>query len=607
VAAPSGQLKASRYFAALALIVAVIYALVFFTGDKKPHPKLGLDLQGGTSMTLAATLTGNKAPDAATLEVARARIADRVNNTGVTESEVIIQGDRNIVVDVPGVNRGDELRKLVAPAQLRFRLVLNTTTDTATDPSPSASASTSASPGASAAAGASASASPSVSTSASAAASASAPASASTSASGSAAPVDAVTEQTRAAVIAKLGAELYNGASSMPDPDPKQPVDPAMLAALAPFGTLTSDEVAVLPPELQFKVPTISCKQLDRRPAGSIKNPAEKVVACGKEQGGKTKYLLDVSKVLGEDVKSADYGNDPTQGGWKVDLTFTGDGQDKWTKLTTEAYDNGAKKSVAVVLDNTVVSAPQIQEVIPGNAQITGSFSKDDVETLASQLKFGSLPLSFTEESTDDVTATIGLQQMRAGVLAGGIGLALVVVYCMFYYRALGIVVIASLIASGLVLFGLLVILGREMGFALSLAGIAGFIVAIGITADSFVVFFERLKDEVKEGRTVRSAVPRAWARARRTILSADTVSFLAAAVLFVLAVGQVKGFAFTLGMSTIVDLLIVFLFTHPLVAVLARSNGFTSPRVSGLGNARSDKAIAQSAPRLGAVRTKES
>jgi preprotein translocase subunit SecD len=198
---------------------------------------------------------------------------------------------------------------------------------------------------------------------------------------------------------------------------------------------------------------------------------------------------------------------------------------------------------------------------------------------------------------------------MKMGLLAGAIGLALVILYCLFYYRALGLAVIASLAVSGALVYASLVLLGRQVGYTLSLAGIAGFIVAIGITADSFVVFFERLKDEVKDGRSVRSAVPRAWVRARRTILSADTVSFLAAAVLYFLAIGEVKGFAFTLGLSTLLDVIVVFLFTHPLVAVLSRLNAFTSPRVSGLGNLRSDRALAKTTPtnRFSAARTKES
>jgi preprotein translocase subunit SecD len=244
-----------------------------------------------------------------------------------------------------------------------------------------------------------------------------------------------------------------------------------------------------------------------------------------------------------------------------------------------------------------------------GDAIIYGQFSRADVVTLSQQLKYGSLPLSFKIQDFSGVSATLGLQQMKMGLFAGAIGLALVIMYCLFYYRALGLVVLLSLLASGVLVFASLVLLGRFQGYTLSLAGIAGFIVAIGITADSFVVFFERLKDEVKDGRSVRSAVPRAWVRARRTILSADTVSFLAAAVLYFLALGPVKGFAFTLGLSTLIDVLVVFLFTHPLVAMLARSSAFTSPRFSGLGNVRSDKAIttSQATNRFGAVRTKES
>jgi preprotein translocase subunit SecD len=249
--------------------------------------------------------------------------------------------------------------------------------------------------------------------------------------------------------------------------------------------------------------------------------------------------------------------------------------------------------------------------VIVGDAIISGGgINEQTSKVLANQLKFGALPVNFKIETVDSVSATLGIQQLKYGLLAGAIGLVLVILYCLFYYRALGLVVIASLAVSGAIVFACLVLLGRSIGFTLSLAGIAGFIVAIGITADSFVVFFERLKDEVKSGRSVRSSVPRAWQRARRTILSADAVSFLAAAVLYWLAAGQVKGFAFTLGVSTIIDLVVVFLFTHPLVALLSRYNSFTSPKVSGLGNLRSDRAVdAATVPagRLRTVRTKES
>jgi preprotein translocase subunit SecD len=401
-----------------------------------------------------------------------------------------------------------------------------------------------------------------------------------------------------------VGPDLYQYAQSISDPTQ---VDDATLQALAPFSKLSGDEVAALPIDMQYKNPAVTCKQLDARPSGSIQDAKQQVVACGGEGGTETKYQLDEAKVLGEDVANAGFTNDPNKG-WKVTMSFKGGGQDRWTNLTREAYNNN-QQQVAIVLDNAVVSAPAIQEVIQGDAEITGTFTRDQVELLSRQLKYGSLPVNFSIESVQHVSPTLGTKQMQAGILAGAIGLALVIAYCLLYYRALGLVVIASLVASGALVFASLVILGRQIGFSLSLAGIAGFIVAIGITADSFVVFFERLKDEVKDGRTVRSAVPRAWVRARRTILSADTVSFLAAAVLYLLAVGAVKGFAFTLGLSTIIDLVVVFLFTHPLVAVLSRFDSFTSPRFSGLGNLRSDRAAAKAVglSLRGSVRTKES
>jgi preprotein translocase subunit SecD len=392
-------------------------------------------------------------------------------------------------------------------------------------------------------------------------------------------------------------------------------MDPQQLAqaagALEPFKTLTPEEVGVLPAQIQYYIPQVSCVKLNARAAGVIAKPEDKVVACGDSNGAPTKYLLDKARVLGEEVKNASFVSDPSNG-WVVSLQFNGAGQDKWTKLTSDVYGGGTpaedKRRVAIVLDNKVVSAPVIQSVIPGDAQIYGGFTRTDVDTLSRQLKYGSLPLSFKIESVDTVSATLGLAALRGGLLAGAIGIALVVVYCLIYYRALGLVVVLSLVASAGTVFAALVLLGRSFSYTLSLAGVAGFIVAIGITADSFVVFFERLKDEVKDGRTVRSAVPRAWARARRTILSADTVLMLAAAVLYLLAVGGVKGFAFTLGLSTIIDVMVVFLFTHPLVAVLARSNGFTSPRFSGLGNMRSDRAVASAAAgRSASLRTKES
>src|SRR6185312_7205838 len=216
---------------------------------------------------------------------------------------------------------------------------------------------------------------------------------------------------------------------------------------------------------------------------------------------------------------------------------------------------------LAVVLDGVVQSAPVIQERIAGSAQIEGSFTEKSASDLANVLKYGALPLTFTESQVTNISATLGKASLNAGLLAGAIGLGLVIIYSFIYYRALGIVTIASLVISAGLVYACIVELGVIINFTLTLAGIAGFIVAVGITADSFVVFYERLKDEVHEGRTVRTSVERAWVRARRTILSADTVSFLAAATLYYLSIGSVRGFAFTLGVSTLLDLVVVFLF----------------------------------------------
>jgi preprotein translocase subunit SecD len=640
VAAPSGQFKVSRYFLVLAIILVGLYTLVFLTGDKKPHPRLGLDLRGGTSMTLsAATQVGGKRPTPESLNQARKIIANRVNGSGVTEAEVITEGNSNIVVNVAarGVTE-DQLRKLVAPAQLNFREVKAQNQDhPVSTPSASPSTSGSAKPSGSASAKASGSASPKVSaspkssTSPTTKPSSTPSASASASASGSASPSPSLNPSESAAaanqakilsqVKEKLGttyniAEQYLSAAQQGQVDPSQP-DAQTLSILAPFAKLSSDEVGALPLAMQFYLPTVECSQLNGRTPGSISDTKAQVVACDQGADAHAKYLLDVAKVTGTDVKSANASFDANNGGWNVALKFTSSGGSKWTALTEQAMKDGQSSSssgssatgaqVAIVLDNEVVSAPVIQQVIVGDAIINGSgINETTSKVLATQLKYGSLPLSFNIQSVTSISPTLGSQQLDYGLLAGAIGLILVVLYCLVYYRALGLVVIASLVVSATLVFSSLVVLGRLMGFTLSLAGIAGFIVAIGITADSFVVFFERLKDEVKEGRTLRSSVPRAWIRARRTILSADAVSFLAAAILYWLAAGAVKGFAFTLGLSTILDLLIVFLFTHPLVALLSRSNTFSSPRVSGLGALRPGKA-APGGTSFGTVRTKES
>ncbi|MQA34157.1 protein translocase subunit SecD, partial [Modestobacter roseus] len=312
---------------------------------------------------------------------------------------------------------------------------------------------------------------------------------------------------------------------------------------------------------------------------GSVDRAEDFIAACGED--GAVKYLLGPSVLEGTDVTDATAGTRAGTGEWIVDLSLNNSGADAWATYTTANVGN----SVAITLDGRVVSAPTINSaIVGGRTEITGNFSQAEATELANQLKYGALPLTFEQATAQTITTELGEEQLRAGLIAGAIGVALVFVYALLYYRLLGLVMIASLLLSAVVVYGSLVLLSRELGLALSLAGIAGFIVSIGITADSFVVYFERLKDEIREGRSLRSAVPRAWVRARRTILSADAVSFLAAAILYWLAIGDVKGFAFTLGLSTVLDLIVVFLFTHPLMAVLSRVKSFGSNRFSGLG-----------------------
>jgi preprotein translocase subunit SecD len=358
-----------------------------------------------------------------------------------------------------------------------------------------------------------------------------------------------------------------------------------------------------------------------------LDEPTKDFIAC---DGNGIAYLLGPVIVSGKqlDGASAQAPNFGTGGTavWSVNLTLKSSGLSKWAKYTG-AHNFGSSSSnpaaayqcsfsgsrcanyVGFTLDGVVISIPGNDTTINTNpTQISGSFTQSSANQLASQLKYGALPLSFKVESSEPVSATLGSSQLKAGLLAGGIGLVLVVIYSLVYYRALGLVTIASLLVSGALTYGSLVMLATQIDFTLSLAGIAGFIVAIGITADSFVVFFERIKDEVHEGRSARVAIPRAWVRARRTILSADTVSFLAAAILYYFAAGDVRGFAFTLGLSTILDLIVVFLFTHPLVSFLSRFQAFGSRRFTGLDAVRGGPAISETsgAPAARAVRRPE-
>jgi preprotein translocase subunit SecD len=311
---------------------------------------------------------------------------------------------------------------------------------------------------------------------------------------------------------------------------------------------------------LALQVQAVLCNEEDVL-AGND-DPNLPLVTCSQDHT--QVYLLDKSIISGEQIKDASSGLDQTSGENIVSVEFKPDAASIWADFT--AANVGTQ--TAFVLDSQVVSAPKINEPIPGG----------------NVLKYGSLPLSFESSEAETVSATLGLTSLRAGLIAGAIGLALVLAYSLLYYRVLGLLTALSLVASGAMVFAILVLLGRYINYTLDLAGIAGLIIGIGTTADSFVVFFERIKDEIREGRSFRSAVPRGWVRARKTILSGNAVSFIASAVLYALAVGQVKGFAFTLGLTTILDVVVVFLVTWPLVYLASKSTMLSKPAFNGLG-----------------------
>lgn len=331
-----------------------------------------------------------------------------------------------------------------------------------------------------------------------------------------------------------------------------------------------------------------TCDELDAAGA-NVADPSKPLVACSDD--GSFKYVLGPVEVDGSSITDAQANYIVGQNGvqtneWGVYLTFDAEGTASFATVTTRlAGLTGAQNQFAVVLDGRVIIAPATLAVIPdGKPVISGAYTELTSKSLADQLKFGALPIGFEVQSSDTVTPTLGVAQLQSGLIAGAIGLVLVIIYSLFQYRALAAVTIASLIVAFGIAYLLITYLSAANGYRLSLAGVAGIIVAIGITADSFIVYFERVRDELREGRTLGSAIDAGWTRAVRTIVVSDAVNLLAAVVLFVLAVGNVRGFAFTLGLTTVVDLIVVLLFTHPMLQLLSRTRFFASGHpLSGL------------------------
>ncbi|MFJ2394136.1 protein translocase subunit SecD [Streptomyces sp. NPDC087843] len=543
----------SRPGRSLALILIAIVALtggMFLSGHSTP--RLGIDLAGGTSITLEAKNEPGQpnAINKTNMNTAVDIMNRRVNGLGVSEAEVQTQGDRNIIVNIPkGTNSKQAREQVGTTAKLYFRPVLATEVSgnaATASPSPSASSSDSSKDKATGKATDKATSSSSATPSATATSQG-----------------RAVTDALKADATPSGSPSAKSSASTGTTPSPSGSVDPAAAKLQAQYAALDCTDKAV------------------RAKAGDGVKPTDPTVACGQNSSGQwQKYVLGPAEVSGTDIKSAAAVFDTqSAAGWKVTMDFTSGGSKKFASITGKlAQNQSPQNQFAIVLDGEVVSDPYVSQALTGgNAEISGSFTQTEAQDLANMLKYGALPLTFKEASVTTVTAALGGEQLHAGLIAGAIGLGLVIIYLVVYYRGLSIIAIASLMVSAVLTYVIMALLGPAIGFALNLPAVCGAIVAIGITADSFIVFFERIRDEIREGRSLRPAVERAWPRARRTILVSDFVSFLAAAVLFIVTVGKVQGFAFTLGLTTLLDVVVVFLFTKPLMTILARKKFFAS------------------------------
>jgi preprotein translocase subunit SecD len=532
-----------RTLIVLAVLVAGLITLMAVSGTWLP--KLGLDLRGGTTITLTAkNTTGSGTVDPNSLQLAKTIIQSRVDSLGVGESEVTTAGDNQIIVTVPNVQQDELIRLVGQTAVLRFRAVYAAEQ---VQPTSAATSGPTAAPSDQPTAGASETAQVPTEEP-------SAPASPQPRATGNNKPLPAL--PTAPPVPLDKACAAADGQGTPPDKALDWQPTEACQAAFAEFNCET-------------KVTEVADQGL---------------FACNQEKN--EKYLLGPTLIEGNQLASAVAGIPQNNVNWVVNLEFNSEGAAAFEQATREISQKSEPQNrFAIVLDGVSISAPSVNEPIPGGrAEISGNFTQKSATELANVLKYGALPLAFDVSEVNNVSATLGGEQLRAGIIAGIVGLALVVGYCFWYYRGLGIVVVASLGIAAILTYACVVLLGSSVGFALNLPGIAGIIVAIGITADSFVIFFERIRDEVRDGRSLRTAVETGWRRARQTILIADTVSLLSALVLFVLAIGSVKGFAFTLGLTTLIDVVVVFLFTKPLMTLLARTKFFGGGhRLSGL------------------------
>lgn len=498
----------------IALLVFLAALVAIMIGTSSWVPKLGLDLRGGTTVTLTASTDNGRAPSSDALEEARGIIQSRVDSLGVGESEVTISGDSQIVVSAPNVNEQELVELVGQTAELRFRGVYGVLEAGVQDPATG---------------------------------------------------------------------ELA---------DPEQPqlplAPPAPRTTEAGQGTPPAEALGWQPSEQDIAdFQRWTCDM----PFPDVAD--QPLFSCNRE--GTEKYLLTPAILSGDQVTDASSGI--PQGGvqYIVTLQFNEEGGTAFENATGElSSKQQPQNQFAIVLDGDTVSAPSVDAAIPGGqAQIEGNFTEQSAADLASVLRYGALPLAFEVSSVDTVSPTLGGEQLDAALIAAAVGIGLVLLYGLFYYRGLGAIMFISLLLAGAFTYALMVLLGAGVGFALNLPGIAGVIVAVGITADSFIIYFERIRDDIREGKSVRSAADSGWKKARSTLLVADAISILSAVVLYALSMGGVRSFAFTLGLTTLVDLLIVFGFTHPVTTLLLRTKFFVSGHpLSGLSRNRVGKGV---------------
>lgn len=517
MATTSTSSRARRALVWLAVVFAAFGAMIgsgVIFDNAGWAPKLALDLEGGTQIILNPQIAVGTTVTEEELAQAVGIIRQRVDATGVSEAEVTTQGGTNIVVSIPGTPDQATLDRIRSSAKLEFRPVLVTD-------------------------------------------------------------LSDVVSQVASNVAEALAEDPKADLSGLGTPE--TPVSWAEPAG----DPVNFSDLNWVTPEMYVAYLKTPCDVLDAAGANTA-DPTRPLTVCADDQS--YKYILGPVEVDGAMVSDASANYIPGANGvqtneWGVYLTFNATGTTAFADVTSRLTTlQGAQNQFAIVLDGKVISAPRTLAAIPdGKPVISGSFTEISSKALADQLKFGALPIGFEVQSSDTVTPTLGVAQLESGLIAGAFGLLLVVIYAIFQYRALSIVTISSLGVAAALTYVVITYLSQANGYRLSLAGVAGLIVAIGITADSFIVYFERVRDELREGRTVIAAVETGWKRASRTILVSGAVNLLAAIVLFALAVGNVRGFAFTLGVTTVVDLLIVVLFTHPLLQLLARTRFFTS------------------------------